>query len=204
MSEQATFCGLILAAGLSSRMGEFKPLLPLCGKTLIENTVDSMFCGGIGTIVVVTGYRAGEVENVLQNQYGDRIIFARNEEYASTDMMHSIRIGCHALPKCNAFFLLPGDMPAIRPSTFLNIQKAYCEQPAIIFPTLDGWRKHPPLIDTCFIPSICAFREDGGLRQFWKYHERSIREIPVNDIGVWIDLDTPMDYQSCKQLYKKI
>lgn len=31
--------GLITAAGLSSRMGDFKPLMPLCGRTVIENTV---------------------------------------------------------------------------------------------------------------------------------------------------------------------
>ena len=67
MPKNTTICGLILVAGLSSRMGDFKPLLPLCGKTLIENTVDSMLRGGAEKIVVVTGYRGNEVEEILRN-----------------------------------------------------------------------------------------------------------------------------------------
>lgn len=47
--------GLILAAGLSSRMGDFKPLMPLRGKTLIENTIDSLLLCGVAPIVVVLG-----------------------------------------------------------------------------------------------------------------------------------------------------
>ena len=39
--------GLILTAGLSSRMGDFKPLMPLRDKTLIENSIDSMLLCGI-------------------------------------------------------------------------------------------------------------------------------------------------------------
>ena len=50
-------CGLIVAAGLSSRMGCFKPLLPLRGKTVIENTIDSMLLCGISPVVIVLGYR---------------------------------------------------------------------------------------------------------------------------------------------------
>ena len=42
--------GLILAAGCSKRMGDFKPLMPLRGKTLIENTIDSMLLCGISPI----------------------------------------------------------------------------------------------------------------------------------------------------------
>ena len=61
-------CGLIVAAGLSSRMGCFKPLLPLRGKTVIENTIDSMLLCGISPVVVVLGYRGREVEAVLHSR----------------------------------------------------------------------------------------------------------------------------------------
>lgn len=198
MSAKGKICGLILAAGLSSRMGDFKPLLPLCGKTLIENTVDSMLRGGAESIVVVTGYRGDEIEDTLRKYYTESVVFARNPDYGTTDMMRSIQIGCRAMPSCDAFFLLPGDMPAIRQDTFLRIKAAYSGEKSILFPTLNGWRKHPPLIDARFIPEICSFREEGGLRQFWKYHEDSIREIPVDDIGVWVDLDTRDDYDKYK------
>ena len=61
-------CGLVLAAGLSTRMQAFKPLMPLRGKTLIENTIDSVFSSGAKQVVVVTGHRAEELEPLLRER----------------------------------------------------------------------------------------------------------------------------------------
>ena len=203
LHRRETIRALILAAGLSQRMGEFKPLLPLRGRTMIENSVGSVLCGGSETAVVVTGYRANEVESVLRSAYGDRVAFARNEEYASTDMMRSIQIGAAALPTCDAFFLLPGDMPVVAAGTFDQLLAAReSEKAPVVFPTLGGYRKHPPLIDARLIPAILAFDGDGGLRELWKRYENDILTVPVDDAGVWVDLDTPADYQECKQTYE--
>ena len=203
MHQRETICALILAAGLSQRMGDFKPLLPLRGKTLIENSVESVLSGGAETAVVVTGYRASEVENVLRRSFGERVDFARNPDYASTDMMRSIQIGAAALPDCGAFFLLPGDMPVVAAGTFDKLLAAREQEVAsAIFPTLDGYRKHPPLIDARLIPAIRTFDGDGGLRELWKRYENDILTVAVDDAGVWVDLDTPADYQECKQTYE--
>ena len=201
--QEETICGLILAAGLSRRMGEFKPLMPFRGKTLIENTIDSILESGAEKVVVVTGYRADELEAHLREVYGSRVILTRNPDYASTDMLHSIRIGCRALPECDAFFLLPGDMPVVRQSTFRSVLAQRDGTVSVIFPTLDGYRKHPPLVDSRLIPEILAFDRDGGLRQFWKEREALIRTVSVDDAGVWVDLDTQEDYKKCKEQYEK-
>ncbi len=196
--------GLVLAAGLSSRMGEFKPLMPLRGKTLIENTVDSIFAGGAATVTVVVGYRGEEVSALLQARYGERTCIAWNSDYASTDMLRSIQIGCRALPACDGFFLLPGDMPAVRHETFQRLTAAWSpEGPRVIFPTLDGYRKHPPLIDFRLVPELLAWQMEGGLRALWAQHEEWIRTVPVDDVGVWMDLDTPADYQACREKLEK-
>lgn len=193
-------CGLILAAGLSMRMGDFKPLMPLGGKTLIEHAVDSILSGGAGQVVVVTGFRGEELGALLRRRYGGEVVLAENPAYAQTDMLESIRIGCRALPPCDAFFLLPGDMPVVRRSTFQKLLAARpVDQVSIVFPTLEGYRKHPPLIDGRLIPEILAFHGNGGLRQLWGQHEDLIRTVPVDDEGVWVDLDTPADYQSCRE-----
>ena len=201
--QEETICGLILAAGLSTRMQAFKPLMPFRGKTLIENSIDSVFSGGAERVVVVTGHRADELEKLLAQKYDDRVIFARNEDFAATDMLHSIRIGCRALPRCDAFFLLPGDMPVVRQETFRRIREHRDGVAGVIFPTLDGYRKHPPLVDYRLVPAIEAFNGEGGLRQLWKQHEELIRTVPVDDTGVWVDLDTPEDYKICKEQYEK-
>ena len=203
MQGQTAVCALILAAGLSRRMGEFKPLLPLRGKTLIENSVGSVLSGGADIACVVTGYRAEDVERTLSRAFGARVCFVRNKAYAKTDMMHSIRLGTAALPLCDAFFLLPGDMPVVAQSTFKRLLDARKQEPAaIIFPTLDGYRKHPPLIDARLRDEICSFSGEGGLREFWKTREGEIRTVPVDDAGVWVDVDTPTDYRRCRQKYE--
>ena len=87
-------------------------------------------------------------------------------------MMRSIQIGCLALPSCDAFFLMPGDMPVVGRTTF---QKLLMARPtdalSVVFPTLGGYRKHPPLVDARLIPEILAFRDSGGLRRLWRQHD---------------------------------
>ena len=201
--QEETYCGLVLAAGLSTRMQAFKPLMPLRGKTLIENTIDSIFSSGAKKVVVVTGNRAEELEPILAEKYKDRVILTRNEHFASTDMFTSIRIGCKSLPECDAFFLLPGDMPVVRESTFRTIISQRDSEVSVIFPTLDGYRKHPPLVDSRLVPKILEFNGEGGLRELWKQLESLIRTVPVDDTGVWMDLDTREDYENCKEQYEK-
>lgn len=203
MLQENNICALVLAAGMSTRMGEFKPLMPFRGKTLIENTVDSVFSSGARYVVVVTGYRAEELEPLLAEKYGSRVILTRNPEYATTDMLHSIRIGCRAMPECDAFFLLPGDMPVVKESTFRSVLAQRDDELSVIFPTLDGFRKHPPLVDFRLIPEILAFDREGGLRRFWKERESIIRTVCVDDEGVWVDLDTQEDYKKCREQYEK-
>ena len=203
LSEHGTICALVLAAGLSRRMGDFKPLLPLRGAALIENSVGSVLSGGAETAVVVTGHRADEVEGVLRRAFGGRVCFARNPDYASTDMLRSVQLGAAALPACEAFFLLPGDMPVVAKDTYdrlLAVREGGAA--SVIFPALHGRRAHPPLIDARLIPEILAFGGGGGLRGLWKRYEDDIRAVPVDDAGVRLDVDTPEDYQRCRQRYE--
>ena len=48
--------GVILAAGLSSRMKDFKPLLPIGNTTFIKRLILQMRTVGVEKIVVVTGH----------------------------------------------------------------------------------------------------------------------------------------------------
>ena len=203
MLQEETICGLVLAAGLSRRMGDFKPLLPFRGKTLIENTIDSILSSGAHQVVVVTGHRADELEAILSEKYEGRVILTRNHEFATSDMLHSIQIGCQAMPECDGFFLLPGDMPVVEAVTFQKVLARRDGTLGVIFPTLDGFRKHPPLVDYRLIPQILAFHGEGGLRRFWQEQEHLIRTVAVDDAGVWMDLDTQEDYKKCKEKYEK-
>lgn len=188
--------GIILAAGLSSRMGAFKPILKLKEKTIIEHSVESMFHAGVNQLIVVLGYRGEEIEALLCDKYDNsRLTFVYNRKYADTDMLASVKIGISSLDSCDAFYLLPGDMPAINTETFIGIKEIMCKTHAMVaFPTIDGHRKHPPLISWRCIDCILRFNGEGGLREIWRKFENQVVTVPVDDLGCMIDADTKEDY----------
>ena len=86
--------GVILAAGLSSRMKQFKPLMMIDGKSMIRHVIDLMRGAGAETIVVVTGHNRARIEAHLADA---GVLFAFNPDYAHTQQLESLRIGLSAL-----------------------------------------------------------------------------------------------------------
>ncbi|MDD5766743.1 MAG: NTP transferase domain-containing protein, partial [Candidatus Marinimicrobia bacterium] len=54
---------VILAAGLSTRMGAFKPLLPFKQSTIIETVIDTALAIS-NRVIVVVGFQATDIINV--------------------------------------------------------------------------------------------------------------------------------------------
>jgi CTP:molybdopterin cytidylyltransferase MocA len=189
--------GIITAAGLSSRMQAFKPLLKPKGKTMIECSVDSMLDAGVSEIVVVLGYRAGEVEGLLRDKYdSSRVICVNNPLYKESDMLESVKTGIKGLSPCDAFYILPGDMPAIHQDTFRILTEEMSRMNAVAaFPIIDGHREHPPLISWDFKDKILEFHGEGGLREVFKQLENKALEVSVEDPGCRMDADTKDDYE---------
>jgi CTP:molybdopterin cytidylyltransferase MocA len=183
---------LVLAAGYSSRMGQFKPLLPFGRSTVIESAVDCFSGAGIRNITVVVGHRASELQSLLERGQL-RCVF--NPAY-NQGMYSSVVAGLHSLPsEVEACFLLPGDMPGIQPDTIRRIAKEYAEtQAPILYPVLRGRRGHPPLISRPLFAAIVSGEGTGGLRALLAGYDSQARDLPVQDEGIHLDLDTPEDY----------
>ncbi|WP_310598785.1 DVU_1551 family NTP transferase [Desulfobulbus sp.] len=189
---------LILAAGLSSRMGELKALLPLNGRTMLGQGVALFSAFGVDDIVVVTGHRAGEI-GAAATEAGARL--AHNPDHAA-GMYGSIRTGAAALAgRCDGFFLLPVDMPLVRCGTVRLLAASFAGQPALACcPVFAGRRGHPPLIHADLIASILAQEHpEGGMRgllaQIEAVRPDQVREVPVADAHIHLDLDTPEAYR---------
>lgn len=185
------FGAVIPAAGMSSRMKTFKPLLPFRDSTVIECTAEVVL-GAVPRAVVVLGNHADEVERALKKRFDERLMIVRNPDYRTTDMLRSVQIGLDALGNCDGFFLLPGDMPAVGNDTFEALMRAFDDEHMVFFPTYDGRKGHPPLIHASMIPAIRSYRADGGLRAVFR--EVPQRLIELSDKGITADLDTPKDY----------
>ncbi|NDY70697.1 metal-dependent phosphohydrolase [Desulfobacter hydrogenophilus] len=193
---------LIPAAGLSSRMGRYKPLLPLGRTTMIGSVIALFKTAGIREIIVVTGHNHDRLAPAVEAA-GARPLF--NPDYAS-GMFSSIRTGVADLPSgITGFFLLPADTPAIRPATIGLIRRKFEEdKDALIVPAFKGETGHPPLIPARLIPAITGAHPDTNLRQILFSDPSHIIQLPVHDRGILMDADTPDDYGRVKQKYEKL
>jgi len=188
---------IILAAGMSSRMGTSKPLLPCGGETVLEKVIGIARSAGIASILAVLGHQADLLLPVLARQNVPGLI---NPAYAQ-GMFSSLQTGIRHLEKhCPAFLLMPADMPLIRPDTLRQLLAAYrAGAPEILIcrPRYQNRRGHPPLIATSLSPDILAHDGDGGLRVLLARWEKVTRNVDVDDPGILVDLDTPADLSAC-------
>jgi molybdenum cofactor cytidylyltransferase len=112
---------LVLSAGFSERMGDFKPLMMLGGMTVLERVIRLFQSTGISPIHVVVGHRAPELIPLI-DRWGARSIM--NPQYPS-GMFSSIVAGVDSIDKgTNAFFVLPVDILFVRLSTLRMLMDA--------------------------------------------------------------------------------
>ena len=195
---QPVLAALILAAGYSSRMGQFKPLLPLDGKSVIESAIDAFRNAGITRISVVTGHETAQLQPLLKTR---GIPVVHNPDYAS-GMYSSVQAGIKSLSEdIDACFLLPADIPLVRPATVKTMIGRYeSRHPSIIYPVFQGRRGHPPLIARSLFAEILAGDGAGGLRALLQRHQAEASEVDVFDEGILLDMDTPEDYARLAEL----
>lgn len=189
------YAGIITAAGLSSRMGAFKPLLEINGLPMICHTVMSMKNAGLYPICVVTGYRGDEIKNALADY---DVIFAENENYASSDMLSSVKLGLVNVKNSDGFFLLPGDMPLISPKTFKAVRE---KDGSFVIPVLNGKNAHPPLIKKQCFDTVLSFSGDGGLPKALSSFEKTYVEI--TDTGAGADADYMHEFEAVAKAGRK-
>jgi CTP:molybdopterin cytidylyltransferase MocA len=184
---------VILAAGRSSRMGAFKPLLPFGPDTVIERVISTVREAGVETLRVVVGWQADHLIPVLERS---GVPWVKNERFEE-GMYASIQAGVGSLPAgVSAFFLLPGDMPLVRAATLSRLIAAWDQRPGgILYPCHEGRRGHPPLIAGAYIPEILHGAPLGGLRVLLGRHAQEARDIECEDPGILVDLDTREEYR---------
>jgi histidinol-phosphate/aromatic aminotransferase/cobyric acid decarboxylase-like protein/CTP:molybdopterin cytidylyltransferase MocA len=89
---------IILAAGYGNRMRPLtdrrhKTLLPVAGREILTRIVDGLVQNRIYRLVVVTGYRADDLETFLLSKYKDlSLTFVRNERYRETNNIYSMAL----------------------------------------------------------------------------------------------------------------
>lgn len=184
---------VILAAGYSSRMGAFKPLLSFGATTVLERSIALFRTAGITDIRVVVGHRADELLPLLSHLQIQPLFNARYQE----GMFSSVVAAVESFKGENgAFFLLPVDFPLVRRQTVETLLCAYQSGAGgILYPTCNGRRGHPPLLALSYREVILSWQGDGGLSALLRQYQGDAASIETGDEGIILDMDTPADYE---------
>ena len=184
---------VILAAGLSKRMGVFKPLLPVGGKPAAARCADAAKAAGVNEIIVVTGHRRDEINAALCAEINNARLI-HNDRYLS-GMFSSVYAGVSSLSDdMDGFFLLPADCAAVSQKDLETLTNEFAKSgmSAVVRPRFGDRRGHPPLIPADFAQGLLAYGGADGLKGF-------LRTLPTVEVemgtpGVLLDMDTPEDY----------
>jgi molybdenum cofactor cytidylyltransferase len=181
---------IILAAGLSRRMGANKLLATLPGgKPLIAATAEAILATAAHPVIVVTGHQDDLIRQALA---GMQVRFVHAENYAA-GMAESFRAGIAALSGgIGAALIVLGDMPLVPAATIDKILAAFDPEEGreIVVPVHDGQRGNPVLWGAKFFPELLGISGDIGARNILLRHMESVAEIPADD-SVLRDFDTP-------------
>ena len=186
-------CAVVLAAGLSSRMGVQKLLLPFGGKTVIGHIVDQLLASSIDEVHVVVGHNAEQISAELS---GRAVSIVNNPNYES-GMLSSVRCGLKSLPeKCRAVMVVLGDQPSITTKLIDQMLESFAAtEKDILVPLYEGERGHPVLFSVKYRDEIMTHYDDVGLRGLMHEHSEEIFELEVPTASVLWDMDYPEDYR---------
>lgn len=189
---------IVLAAGLSRRMGRPKLPLPWENTTVIGQVVSTLVDCGLDEIIVVTGGVHDQIESVL---YEFPVKFVLNRRYRSTEMLYSLQLGILTLDQeTGAALVTLGDQPQIEKVVVKDIIGLYRQfQPEIVVPSFNKRRGHPWLLDYRLYKDIMKLKKEETLRDFLDRHQNQIYYLPVKTPSVLEDIDTFEDYLRFQQ-----
>lgn len=194
-------CAVVLAAGLSRRMGVQKLLLPFAGKTVVAHIVDQIVASAVDEVHVVVGH---EGERVRRELSGRHVSVATNPDYES-GMLSSVRCGLAAAgEQCRAVLVALGDQPSVTSELIDRMVRSFAEtEKRILVPFHDGRRGHPLLFSADYRDEVLTRYDDVGLRGLLQAHSEEVFELSVSSSAVLSDMDYPEDYQRELALIEK-
>jgi len=194
---------VVLAAGVSARLGHAKQLLPWEGEPLLVHVVRQALGARVDPVIVVLGHRFGEMKQVLEPLVASapgRLRLVHNPSYLEGGQSSSVRVGVGAVPGDAAgVVILLGDMPLVRAGHVDVLVVRYEElrstrgERLIIAPVCRGRRGHPVLFGRGLFGDLAKVQGDQGGRALLRAHPEAVVEVPAGE-EVLLDLDTWDDY----------
>lgn len=206
--KKENICAIILSAGYSSRMKEFKPLLKIGEHPAIVKIARAFKVAGVERVIVVSGFKRELLSPILAD---NKIEEAYNKDFDKGmfgSVLTGIRAGlCGESANCQrpwAFLLIPVDSPLVPPQIIKDIIEEHKKDPGrFIVPCYMGKKGHPLLIPGKYTDEILNYSEDRGLKGVTSRYENEMIRIETGCEAVVMDMDTPENYAEIVKYHEK-
>jgi molybdenum cofactor cytidylyltransferase len=191
---------VLLAAGMSVRLGSPKQVLVYEGKTLLRHSVEAALGTGMQPVLVVLGANRNLLEKELETIAGIRTVINNGWQEG---MASSIRCGVEAAlqlePGLEGLIIMVCDQPFVSTSLleelFQTQQKT--EMPAVASSYRDN-PGVPALFHKSFFNELLTLKGDSGARKLLKDQADRVALVPFPKGET--DIDTMNDYMELKEL----
>ena len=186
---------VVLAAGLSRRMGQAKLLMPVGGRAIVRYVVESVLAGGVDLVWVVTG---PDVEPIAAALSGLEVQITVNPA-PEDGQAGSLRAGIAALPaSVDAVLVALGDQPSLAPSIIPALLAARRTTPKLIVaPRYRDGQGNPVLFKREIFPELLRLTGDQGARPIIQKEPARVEWVEL-DLPMPPDVDTPDDYEKIR------
>lgn len=187
---------VILAAGLSTRMGRLKALLPFNEhETFLAHIVRSFREASVESVVVVAGHEADAVAAEVERAAPSARVL-RNPHYEQ-GQFSSVLTALDAIdrPGVEGMLLTLVDVPCVAPATIRAvIDRFEATHAPIVRPVRGGEHGHPVLIARTLFGALRRADPEFGAKPIVRAHVSAAGEVSIEDDGAFADVDTPEAY----------
>jgi molybdenum cofactor cytidylyltransferase len=180
---------IILASGFSKRMGCDKLILPIKGKSILENIVDEILKVNFNEIILI--YRNEFVKKVV----GEKPILCIENLNAENGMSESIKIGIKNSSCCNGYMFFVGDQINLNKELISKVIQAFEKNGnSIIVPLYNRKRGNPVIFPAEFKEELLKLSGDKGGRVLIDKYETRVSYVNIEDENLGVDVDTKEEY----------